>query len=98
VILFVCQKLKIPTIVGFLLTGIIIGPYGLRLVGAVHEVEVLAEIGVAMLLFSIGIEFSLKSLYKLRKQLLIGGSTQVLGMIAITYLLAHGFGLPKREA
>ncbi len=97
-ILFVCLRLKIPTIVGFLLTGILLGPYGFGLIGAAHNVEILAEIGVVMLLFSIGIEFSLKSLYRLKKHLLLGGSTQVVATIAITYFLAGVFGIPKREA
>ena len=62
VILFICHRLKVPVIVGFLLTGILTGPYGLGLVKAVHEVEVLAEVGVVLLLFTIGMEFSLEKL------------------------------------
>ncbi|MBW1859179.1 MAG: cation:proton antiporter, partial [Deltaproteobacteria bacterium] len=59
-ILFICHRLRVPAIVGFLLTGILTGPYGLGLVKAVHEVEILAEVGVVLLLFTIGIEFSLQ--------------------------------------
>ena len=44
-ILFICHQLRVPAIVGFLLTGILAGPYGLGLVKAVHEVEILAEVG-----------------------------------------------------
>ncbi|MBW1847414.1 MAG: cation:proton antiporter, partial [Deltaproteobacteria bacterium] len=70
VILFICHRLKVPAIVGFLLTGILAGPYGLGLVKAVHEVEVLAEVGVVLLLFTIGMEFSLEKLLKIKKSIL----------------------------
>ncbi|MEA3384980.1 MAG: cation:proton antiporter, partial [Thermodesulfobacteriota bacterium] len=49
-VLFVCHRLKVPHIVGFLITGIIAGPYGLGLIRAVHDVEILAEVGVVLLL------------------------------------------------
>ena len=62
VILFVCHRLKVPAIVGFLLTGILAEFYGLRLINAVQEVEVLAEVGVVLLLFTIGMEFSFEKL------------------------------------
>lgn len=97
-VVFVCQLLRIPPIVGFLVTGALAGPYGLKLVGAVHEVEVLAEIGVILLLFTIGIEFSLKDLLKIRRLVLVGGTLQVLLTIAVTWLLATVFGQPPVRA
>ena len=60
-VLLLFHFLRLPSVVGFLLTGILAGPYGFGLISAVHEVEVLAEIGVILLLFTIGIEFSFKS-------------------------------------
>ena len=66
-ILFICHRLSVPAIVGFLLTGVLTGPYGLGLVKAVHEVETLAEVGVVLLLFTIGIEFSLERLLQIKK-------------------------------
>ena len=51
VIVFVLQRLKLPSIIGFLLTGVIIGPYGLSLIKAVEQVEILSEVGVILLLF-----------------------------------------------
>ena len=71
VVLFVCHRLKVPAIVGFLLTGLIAGPHGLGLITAVKEVKVLAEIGVVMLLFTIGIEFSLKDLIRIKRAVLM---------------------------
>ena len=58
VVLFLFDRIKIPPIVGFLLTGFIAGPYGFALVRGVHEVEIMAEIGVVLLLFALGLEFS----------------------------------------
>lgn len=95
---FVCTRLKIPVIVGFLITGTIAGPYGFSLVKAVHEVEIIAEIGVILLLFSIGLEFSLKHLLQLRKTVLLGGTTQVVLTFAITYGIGIAFGLPESHA
>lgn len=79
------QKVKLPTILGFLLTGIIAGPYGLGLISAYHEVEILAEIGVILLLFIIGLEFSLKSLSAIKKTVFIGGTFQV-GVTILAFL------------
>lgn len=90
-VLFACHHLKIPTIVGFLLTGVLAGPHGLGLIGAVHEVEMLAEIGVVLLLFTIGLEFSMKNLWELRRSVLIGGTFQVAATLLVTFLLAYHF-------
>ncbi len=93
-IIFICHRLRVPAIVGFLLTGILAGPYGLGLVKAVHEVELLAEVGVVLLLFTIGIEFSLKSLLQIKKPVLMGGSIQVLLTLLITFIIARQLGQP----
>lgn len=77
-ILFICHKLRLPAIVGFLITGVLAGPHGLGLVQSVHDVKILAEIGIVLLLFTIGIEFSLKSFVQIKKSVLLGGSLQVL--------------------
>lgn len=94
---FVFKLLRIPPIVGFLLTGILAGPYGLGLVKAVKEVEVMAEIGVILLLFTIGLEFSLQKLIRIKKVVLIGGTIQVLLTIVIVAAigLVYGFTLPQ---
>ena len=80
-------RIGIPTIVGFLVTGVLIGPFGLGLVTEMHSVEVLAEIGVVLLLFTIGLEFSLTKMLKIRREALYGGGLQV----AITVLLVLFF-------
>ena len=93
-ILFICHRLRVPTIVGFLLAGILAGPYGLGLVKAVHEVEILAEIGVVLLLFTIGIEFSLQRLLQIKKSVLMGGSIQVLLTFFVAFVIARQLGQP----
>ncbi|TET92381.1 MAG: potassium transporter KefB, partial [Desulfobacteraceae bacterium] len=97
-ILFICHRLRVPTIVGFLLTGILAGPYGLGLVKAVHEVEILAEVGVVLLLFTIGIEFSLERLLQIKKSVLMGGSIQVLLTLLVTFVIARQLGQPIGES
>jgi CPA2 family monovalent cation:H+ antiporter-2 len=94
---FVFKLLRIPAIVGFLLTGILAGPYGLGLVKAVKEVEVMAEIGVILLLFTIGLEFSLQKLIRIKKVVLIGGTFQVLFAVVIVAAigLVYGLTLPQ---
>jgi len=62
VVLLVFHRLRLPPIVGFLLTGVVAGPHGLSLIESVRDVEMMAEIGVVLLLFTIGIEFSVKKL------------------------------------
>ena len=86
------MRLKLPTIIGYLLTGAIAGPYGLSLVYASTAVEVLSEIGVILLLFVIGLEFSLKSLMAIKKAVFIGGSLQVTLTIGVTALISYLFG------
>jgi len=97
-IFFICYRLRLPAIVGFLITGMLAGPHGFKLVGAVHQVEILAEIGVVLLLFTIGIEFSLGELLKIKKAVLLGGTLQVLLTIFATFALAKQLGRPTGEA
>ncbi len=85
-IVFVFQKLRVPVILGFLVAGVIIGPDSLGLIHDVHEVELLAEIGVVLLLFTIGLEFSLAEFHTARKYILWAGVLQVI----ITTLVSLG--------
>lgn len=98
VVLFVCHRLRLPAVVGFLFTGIFVGPFGVRLIKDMHEVEILAEIGVVLLLFTIGIEFSLEKLLKIRKPVLIGGPLQVIITFTASYFIAREFGQPVNNS
>lgn len=89
--MLVFRQFKIPSIIGFLVTGIIAGPHALGFVNNTHEVEQMAEIGVVLLLFTIGIEFSLKELLRIRQLVLWGGGLQVgltIGLITLVSALA----------
>ncbi|MBW2617928.1 MAG: cation:proton antiporter [Deltaproteobacteria bacterium] len=92
-VVYVCHRLRLPTVVGFLLTGVLVGPHGLGFIRNVHEVEVLAEVGVVLLLFSIGLEFSFRDLRRLKRTALIGGSLQVFLLVGAGGGLALLFGL-----
>ena len=76
-IAFLCHRLRLPVLVGFMITGIVIGPYGLRLIQDVTAVEYLAELGVVLLLFALGIEFSLRHIIEMKRIVFIGGGLQV---------------------
>ncbi|MGZ5468717.1 MAG: monovalent cation:proton antiporter-2 (CPA2) family protein [Candidatus Aminicenantales bacterium] len=98
-IIYVSHKLKLPSVVGFLLTGVLIGPGGLSLVRNVGTVRTLAEIGVVMLLFTIGLEFEPARLKRIRRNFLWGGSLQVVLTIAVCAALLSGvMGRSFREA
>ena len=97
-VLFIFHLIRVPAIVGFLLTGILAGPHGLGLVHGVHEVEVLAEIGVVLLLFAIGLEFSLKRMSQIKRSILLGGSLQVLLTIVAVFFIAMQIGLTSDES
>lgn len=83
VVVLVCQQFKIPSIIGFLITGTLAGPHGFGLIHSAHEVEMIAEIGVIFLLFTIGIEFSIGRLLQIKRLVMVGGITQVLLTIAL---------------
>ena len=92
-VLLVCHRVRVATTVGFLITGVLAGPQGLGLIHGVEEVEVLAEIGVILLLFTIGVEFSLQSLFRIKRLVFLGGSLQVFLTVLVTFLICRQFGL-----
>ena len=76
--LFVCNRLRIPGIVGYLAAGLLIGPSGLRLVTDTEMIGRYAELGVILLLFTIGLEISFRELLTARRMLVVGGALQLL--------------------
>ena len=97
-VLFVCTQIGVPVIIGFVLTGILSGPHVLGLVKAVSEVEILAEIGVILLLFAIGVEFSFANLLQIRKSVLLAGPLQVAATALAGLALALQMGKSLGEA
>ncbi len=83
---YLVSRLRQPVLLGYLLGGIVVGPAGLKLVTLEGDIQVLSEVGVALLLFALGVEFSLKDLLRLRVIALGGGSLQIM----LTILLAGG--------
>jgi CPA2 family monovalent cation:H+ antiporter-2 len=97
-ILLFSHRLRLPAIVGLLLTGVIVGPYGLRLIHDIEVVESLAEAGVILLLFTIGIEFSLHTLLNLKRIVGIAGTLQVGLSMAAACTAARLLGRSNPEA
>jgi len=97
-VIYIFRKIKLPAILGFLATGILFGPNALGLASRGSEIEMLSEIGVILLLFIIGLEFSLKNLMSIRKVVFIGGSIQVILTIAITAGISFILGYDPAEA
>ncbi|UCD93781.1 MAG: cation:proton antiporter [Candidatus Zixiibacteriota bacterium] len=98
IIVAVFQRFRLPSIAGFILSGIIVGPESLGLINDVHQVEVLAEIGVALLLFGIGLELSLDKLRRLWKLILAGGILQVGLSILVAFAISKFYAVPDRSA
>ncbi|MDA1311869.1 MAG: cation:proton antiporter [Acidobacteria bacterium] len=96
----VAHRLGQPLLLGYILAGVAVGPFTVGpTVEAVHEIELLAEIGVALLLFAIGIEFSLKNLKPVRRIALIGGPVQIVLCIAFGYGIGYNvFGWDANES
>ena len=92
------NRIKVPPLVAFILTGIIVGPYGFSIIKGQEQVTSLAEIGIILLLFTIGLEFSFKDLWKIRLIAIIGGALQV-GLSFVFFCgLAFLFGLSASVA
>jgi CPA2 family monovalent cation:H+ antiporter-2 len=96
-VVFAFHQFRLPSIAGFLVAGALIGPHGLNLIGDIGTVQVLAEIGVVLLLFTIGIEFSLVQLASLRRLLFVTGPLQVGSVLLVAWLGALWVGLSWQE-
>jgi len=92
------RRLQLPSIIGFLIAGILAGPAGFALISTPHHVEQAAEIGVVLLLFTIGIELSLSELRRIAYLMLVGGGLQV-GLTILTVATCSGLlGVPLGQA
>jgi CPA2 family monovalent cation:H+ antiporter-2 len=89
VVALVLGRLRLPTITGLLVAGVVAGPHALSLVHNEHTIEALAEVGVVLLLFGIGLELSISRLTRIMRLLLLGGSIQV----GVTFVAAGGIAI-----
>ncbi len=89
----IAQRLKLPLVLGYIIVGIAIGPYSVgATVAGVHEIEMLAELGVALLLFALGLEFSFSELKPVWKVALIGTPIQILLTMVLGFIIGHWMG------
>jgi CPA2 family monovalent cation:H+ antiporter-2 len=89
----VVARIRVPTVAGLLLSGALVGPHGLRLVSDTHAIELIAEVGVVLLLFTIGLEFSLDRLTHIFRRVALGGILQVGGTLALVAAGAVALGV-----
>jgi len=96
-IAFLMRRARQPTIIGYLLTGIVAGPSALGLISETEAVEVLADVGVALLLFTIGLELSIGKLVRMRQLVLGAGSIQLVSTILVCFGVMWWMGFETRE-
>ena len=97
-IILILSKFKIPPVIGFLITGVIIGPSALQLVESISEIEVLAEIGIILLMFTIGLEFSIDKVRKMLNDFFFFGGLQVVTSWLVFFYLLYWYGLLVHQA
>ncbi|HEY9678475.1 MAG TPA: cation:proton antiporter [Drouetiella sp.] len=95
---YICIALKQPVMAGYMIAGIAIGPHELRLINQTEQIQVISEFGVAMLLFALGVDLSLKQIISSAKKILLAGSTQMILTIGAAWALASAFGLAPNMA
>jgi CPA2 family monovalent cation:H+ antiporter-2 len=90
-ILTIFYRFQVPPVLGFLVTGMLIGPSGLNILNGVQN-ELNADLGVVFLLFTIGVDLSLKELWKMKKALFLGGTLQILLTTFLTLVVCSSLG------
>jgi len=92
------NRIRIPPMIGFIVAGVIAGPYMLSLIRSPEQVDTLAEIGIILLLFSIGLEFSFRQLWEIKEIVLKGGAIQVFLAATLTIAATYIAGCTWNEA
>ncbi len=87
----ICRLLKLPVILGYLFVGILVGPHNLGWLPSTDKIKILADFGVVLLMFTVGLEFSVSKLYMLRRSAFFVGTFQVLFCIVTTTWVALFF-------
>ncbi|MFT7535163.1 MAG: CPA2 family monovalent cation:H+ antiporter-2 [Hyphomicrobiaceae bacterium] len=87
------HRLRLPSIVGFLVAGVVVGPHAIGLVNHEEMVRELAEVGIVVMLFAVGLEVPLSQLRRLRRAILFGGCVQILGTVLVTTLVCALIGM-----
>ena len=89
---FLARRLKLPSMVGYMLAGIAIGPFTPGFIGDLSTIQQLAELGVIFLLFDVGLHFSLRDLWAVRDTVISGALIQLVVITGLGLLLAHLWG------
>ena len=97
-IVALAHRLSATPLVGFLTVGVLVGPHGFGLISATDEIEMLSELGVALLLFAIGLELSLSYVRQWARTVFVGGGLQVGATLACVAALAVAVGVPFGQA
>ena len=94
------RLLRLPLLVGYIAAGVLVGPNTAGpQVSSIRDIELLAEIGVALLLFSLGLEISIRDMLAVRRIALIGGPVQILGCGAVAWLAGQRLlGMSAQDA
>jgi len=94
----IAVRLRQPAVVGYMLAGVIIGPFTPGFVGGQEQIAILAEVGVILLLFALGVEFSIRELRSVGRIVIPGGIAQVLIVLASGTLVMALLGTDLRES
>lgn len=94
----ICHRIKLPLIVGYIIIGVLVGPYALSILQDTENTRKLAEFGIVFLLFTIGLEFSLSRLFSMRTVVFLYGSLQVILTVLVTNFIGKTFGMNLAEA
>ncbi|MFA6333449.1 MAG: cation:proton antiporter [Methanoregula sp.] len=97
-LLYLGQRLKIPSIVSYLIIGILVGPYSFGIITNQDAIDTFGNIGIVLLLFTIGLEFSFQKLLRSWRTVIIGGMVQVCITIAAITFITEYSGMPFSEA
>lgn len=93
-----CKKINLPSTIGYLLVGIIVGPGGLKWIPSLEKMHFLAEFGIVFLMFTLGLEISLPRLFFARRQIFVIGFLQVIICTLIAYAIGLCFGLDHKQS
>lgn len=89
----ICVRLKLPVIAGYIVAGVLIGPYGTRLIVETAQIRVLAELGVALLLFALGVELSIRKVFGSAGRIIVAASCQICFTVLVAWMVGQLFGL-----
>lgn len=92
----ICVRLKMPPIAGYVIAGIFVGPFGFKLVSGADQVHVLAEIGVALLLFALGVEISLRKILSAARKVVVAAALQIAITVLVAALISLSTGLATK--